>query len=106
MQRTPTIPLAHPVILDMHHRSCCIKCSFKNENTLQGAYFAGWKAHLFFADMAATFQSRRNGAISCTQFAAQQLHQLRRIGLALGGFHCLSDQRIDGLLLAGAEFRN
>src|SRR5512139_17974 len=34
---------------------------------------------------------------------AQDLVDLLRVGLAAGGLHALADQRIEGLLLAGAE---
>jgi hypothetical protein len=36
----------------------------------------------------------------------QQFVDLLRVGLALGGFHRLTDQRIEGLFLAGPEFRD
>ena len=40
---------------------------------------------------------------SAAEPAAQQFVDLRRVGLALAGLHDLADQRVEGLVLAGAE---
>ena len=44
------------------------------------------------------------GAAELRRASSQQFVDLLRVGLALGRFHRLPDQRIEGFFLAGAEF--
>src|SRR6516225_23235 len=46
----------------------------------------------------------RRIAHSGAELLLQQLVDLRRRGLALRGLHHLTDERVEGLVLAGAEF--